>query len=95
MVGFCVQGRSAQKASEAQASLGREAAEREKAEAKAGKQLERVQLQMAEWVRPLIIENNTLYNGWFATAKELQLIGYLDLHSVEYFPQPATPYPVH
>jgi hypothetical protein len=34
-----VQARSAQKASEAQASLGREAAEREKTEAKAGKQL--------------------------------------------------------
>jgi hypothetical protein len=41
-----------QQASTAQASLGREAAEREKVEVKAGKQLERVQLQMAEWVRP-------------------------------------------
>jgi hypothetical protein len=46
MVGYAVQ---AQKAGfRAQASLGREAAEREKAEAWAGKQMERVQLQMVE-----------------------------------------------
>ena len=51
MVGYAVQARSAQKASKAQASLEQEAAERDKAEAKAAKQLERVQLQMAEWVR--------------------------------------------
>ena len=57
MVGYAVQARSAQKASQAQARLGREAAEREKVEAKAGKQLERVQLQMAEWVRPLNVES--------------------------------------
>ena len=69
MVGYAVQARSAQKASQAQASLGREAAEREKAEAKAGKQLERVQLQMAEWVRPLIVENQTVRFGWLNMAK--------------------------
>ena len=38
---------------EAQTSLEREAAEREKAEAKAAKQLERVHLQLAEFVYPL------------------------------------------
>jgi hypothetical protein len=72
--------------------LGREVAEREKAEAKAGKQLERVQLQMAEWVRPLVMESNTITYGWFAIAKELQLFRYLELGSAAYFPQPATPY---
>ena len=69
MVGYAVQARSAQKASQAQASLGREAAERDKAEAKAGKQLERVQLQMAEWVRPIAMENQSLHFGWFMMAK--------------------------
>jgi hypothetical protein len=92
MIGYIVQARSAQKASQAQARLGRKAAEREKAETKAGKQLERVQLQMAEWVRPINIENNTIFTGWFAIAKELQLVGYLDLYSFEFFPQPGTPY---
>ena len=69
MVGYAVQARSAQKASKAQASLEQEAAERDKAEAKAAKQLERVQLQMAEWVRPLVMENQSLHFGWFNMAK--------------------------
>jgi hypothetical protein len=92
MVGYAVQARSAQKASTAQGSLGREAAEREKAAAKAGKQLERVQLQMAEWVRPLNTNINIVGSGWFAIARECKLLGYLGLYSVEYVPQPATPY---
>ena len=69
MVGYAVQARSAQKASKAQASLELEAAEREKGEAKAAKQLERVQLQMAEWVRPINVENQTVNFGWFNMAK--------------------------
>jgi hypothetical protein len=69
MVGYLVQARSAQKASEARASLEQEAAERDKAEVKAGKQLERVQLQMAEWVMPITIDNQSLNYGWFNVAK--------------------------
>jgi uncharacterized protein HemX len=69
MVGYAVQARSAQKAFEAQASLEREVAEREKLEAKAAKQLERVQLQSAEWVRPLLVENQSLHFGWLNMAK--------------------------
>jgi hypothetical protein len=64
-----VQARSAQKAADARASLEQEAAERDKAEAKAGKQLERVHLQMAEWARPLLIENMTIHTGWSEVAK--------------------------
>jgi len=64
-----VQARSAQKASAARASLEQEAAERDKAEAKAGKQLERVQLQMADWARPINVENQTVNIGWFTMAK--------------------------
>ena len=92
MVGYAVQARSTQKASTAQGSLGREAAEREKAEAKAGKQLERVQLQMAEWVRPLNVNSTFLYFGWTAIARECKLLDYLGLYSNEFVPQPATPY---
>jgi hypothetical protein len=91
MVGYAVQARSAQKASQAQAGLLREGAERDKAEAKAGKQLERVQLQMAEWVRPIVVESNIMWYGWVAICQECKLSGYLDLYSVEYVPQPATP----
>jgi hypothetical protein len=92
MVGYAVQAQSAKKASEAQATLDREAAEREKVEVKAGQQLERVQLQMAEWVMPLTGNNCMLYYGWIAIAKELKLQGYLDLNCIEYIPQPAMPY---
>ena len=69
MVGYAVQARSAQKASEAQVTLDREAAEREKAEARAGKQLEVVQLQMAEWVQPLSFNNISIIRGWQAVCK--------------------------
>jgi hypothetical protein len=87
MVGYAVQARSVQKASQAQARLGREEAEREKAEAKAGKQLERVQLQMAEWVRPLAVNV-----AFLMICRELGLLGYLQLYGCEFVPQPATPY---
>ena len=53
MIGYVVQARSAQRATKAQTDLEREAAEREKAEAKAGKQLQRVHLQLAEFVVPV------------------------------------------
>jgi hypothetical protein len=69
MVGYAVQARSAQNASQAQASLGREAAERDKAEIMAGKQLERVPLQMAEFVRPLNMATQELIWGWVTIAK--------------------------
>jgi hypothetical protein len=92
MVGYAVWARSSQKASTAQASLEREAAERDKVEIKVGKQLERVQLQMAEWVRPLGGNSAMLWIGWFAIARELDLQGYLRLYGCEYAPQPVTPY---
>ena len=54
MVGYLVQARSAQNASEAQAGIEREAAERDKMEVKAAKQLERVQRQNEDFVYPVI-----------------------------------------
>jgi hypothetical protein len=50
MIGYVVQARSTQKVSGAQVSLEREAVEAEKARAWAAKQLERVQLQMEEFI---------------------------------------------
>jgi hypothetical protein len=57
---------------------------------KAGKQLERVQLQMAEWVRPVNTNNCFIWIGWFAIARELDLQGYLRLYGCEFVPQPVT-----
>ena len=90
MVGYIVQAHSVQKVSKAQASLEREAAEREKVETKAGKQLERAQLHMAEWA--LVMANSQVYWGWVAIAKQLRLEAYIEMYSMEWFPQPATPH---
>jgi hypothetical protein len=69
IAGYMVQSKNAADADRAQHEIVQEAADREKAEAKAGKQLERVQLQMAEWVRPIIVENQSLGFGWIMMAK--------------------------
>ena len=92
MVGYVVQARSAQKSSDAQASLEREAAVREQAEAKAGKQLERVQMQMADFVRPLVTDINICFTVLPYVARELDLRAYLELYSIEFVAQPETPY---
>jgi hypothetical protein len=47
---------------------------------------------MAEWVRPLAQNISFLATRWIAIAKECKLLGYLRLYSIEYVPQPATPY---
>ena len=52
-----------------QHEISQETAKRLRQEDKAGKQLERVQTQMAEWVQPLVMENTTLLLGWIAVAK--------------------------
>ena len=72
IAGYMVQSKNAADADRAQHEIVQEAADREKAEAKAGKQLERVQLQMAEWVRPILMENQLVYVGWFNMAKVRQ-----------------------
>ena len=92
MVGYVVQARSAQKSSDAQASLEREAAVREQAEAKAGKQLERVQMQMADFLRPLVADINNYWSALPYVARELDLRAYLELYSIEFVAQPETPY---
>ena len=69
IAGYILQNKNAADANKVQHEVIQEAAERDKAEAKAAKQLERVQLQMAEWVRPINVENMTVNFGWFNMAK--------------------------
>jgi hypothetical protein len=52
-----------------------------KAEAKAAKQLERMQMQMTEWVRSLNVNSSSLLQGCIATCRECKLLGYLRLRS--------------
>jgi hypothetical protein len=65
---------------------------REKVEAKVEKQLERVQMQMADFVRPLVMDINTFNNAIAYVARELDFRAFLELYSVEFVAQPATPY---
>ena len=92
MAGYLVQARSVQKASDAQASTEREAAERDRVVAKAGKQLERVQLQMENCVQPLVAYQTIATAASVSMAFELGLEGYTKLHAFELIHLPATPY---
>jgi hypothetical protein len=64
-----VQNKAAIAANTTQHEIIQEAAERQRHEDKAGKQLERVQLQMAEWVQPLSFNNISIIRGWQAVCK--------------------------
>ena len=54
--------------------------------------MERVQLQMAEWLRPINVNSAFLWLGWIAICRECRLVGYLRLYGYEFVPQPATLY---
>jgi hypothetical protein len=81
-----------QKASEAQASLDWDAAEREKAEAKAGLQLERVQDQTRLFVTPLYMVILNLYQAVIFAANELRLVDFLTFYGEEFAPFAAAPH---
>jgi hypothetical protein len=64
-----VQNKASIAANVTQHEIIQEAAERQRQEDKAAKQLERVQLQMAEWVRPLYMANSSVSHGWTHMVK--------------------------
>ena len=67
-----MQNKAAVAANATQHQISQDMAERRWQEDKAAKQLERVQLQMAEWVRPIVIDTQTVTFGWFSIAKVRQ-----------------------
>ena len=92
MIGYVVQAQSAQKATRAQASLERDAAEAEKRRARAAKQLERVQDQMRLFVMPLYTEAMHMYWAIASAARELQLNDFLTLYEHDYASFPLAPH---
>jgi hypothetical protein len=64
-----VQNKASIAANVTQHEIIQETAERQRREDKAAKQLERVQLQMAERVWPLHVKTTTAHFGWFTIAK--------------------------
>jgi hypothetical protein len=67
-----VQNKASLAANATQHDIIQETAARQRQEDKAAKQLERVQMQMAERVMPVIMEINGLLNGWIAMVKVRQ-----------------------
>jgi hypothetical protein len=92
MIGYLVQARSVQRATEAQTSLERDAAEREKAEVKAGKQLERVQLQLAEFVYPVQIIGAHFNRAFEYAVRRCGLEVYAATYCFEWHSPPAQPH---
>ena len=92
IAGYVVQNKASITANATQHELVQEAAERQRAEDRAGKQLERVQTQNAELVYPV----NTLVHLFFfavnRAALECGLEGHLATHAIEFVSPPAQPH---
>jgi hypothetical protein len=92
MAGFIVQARSTQKASEAQASIEREAAERDKVEVKAAKQLERVQRQNKEFIYPAYVLTGHFMGGFDRAVFNCGCEGYIALQGQKWISPPTQPH---
>jgi hypothetical protein len=91
ILSFAVQARVSANERRQQADLDRETAERDKEQTKAGKLLERVQLQLAEFVEPGIIHMSVTIDAWTYIADVVGLESYLAHLQMEFISQPATP----
>jgi hypothetical protein len=91
ILSFAVQARVSANERKQQADLDRETAERDKEQTKAGKLLERVQLQLAEFVEPGLIQILVSSNAWTYMADAVGLEAYLAQFQFEFISQPATP----
>jgi hypothetical protein len=80
------------RATEAQTSLEREAAEREKAEAKAGKQLERVHVQLAEFVNPVQQLTGPFSRAFDTAVPRNGLKDYAATYCFEFYSPPMQPH---
>jgi hypothetical protein len=92
MAGYLVQARSAQKASEAQADIEREARERGEVEVKARQQLERVQLQIAELMQPTLGLLGQLYLAYNRAVYDCGLEEYVATFAVNFVSPPTQPH---
>ena len=92
MAGYVVQNKASITANATQHKLVQEAAERQRAEDRAGKQLERVQTQNAELVYPVGTLVNQFYPAFNRVALECGLEGNLATYAVEFVSPPAQPH---
>ena len=92
IAGYVVQNKASITANATQHELVQEAAERQRAEDRAGKQLERVQTQNAELVYPVGTLATQFSSAFRRAALECGLEGYIATHAVEFVSPPAQPH---
>ena len=92
IAGYVVQNKAALAANATQHRLSQEAAERQRAEDRAGKQLERVQTQNAELVYPIGTLIQLFWTAHYRAALECGLEDYLATYAVEFVSPPAQPH---
>ena len=92
IAGYVVQNKASINANATQHQLSQEAAERQRAEDRAGKQLERVQIQNAELVYPVGTLVNQFAYAFHRAALECGLEGYLAAYAVEFVSPPTQPH---
>ena len=92
IAGYMVQNKASIAANTSQHKLIQEAAERQRAEDRAGKQLERVQTQNAELVYPVYTLAQLFMRGFHRAALECGLEGYLATFAIEFVSPPAQPH---
>jgi hypothetical protein len=92
MAGYVVQNKAALAANATQHRLSQEAAERQLAEDRAGKQLERVQTQNAELVYPVGTLVQLFWQAFHRAALECGLEGLFVTYAVEFVSPPAQPH---
>ena len=92
IAGYVVQNKASITANATQHELIQEAAERQRAEDRAGKQLERVQTQNAELVYPVGTLVNQFFQAFPRAALECGLEGYMATFATEFVSPPAQPH---
>jgi hypothetical protein len=92
IAGYMVQNKASINANATQHQQMQEAAERQQAEDRAGKQLERVQTQNAELIYPVGTLAQVFFQAFHRAALECGLEGYLATHAIEFVSPPAQPH---
>jgi hypothetical protein len=92
IAGYMVQNKASIAANATQHELVQEAAERQRAEDRAGKQLERVQIQNAELVYPVGTLVNLAFRGFERAILECGLEDYMTSYAIEFVSPPTQPH---
>ena len=92
IAGYIVQNKNAADANRAQHQVALEAAERTRVEEKAGKQLERVQMQNAEFIMPATVAANRFRAAFDRAVLDCGLEAYMATYVLEWLSPPTQPH---